>query len=519
MDSYMSLNLLFYFDYITNLFLLIVSLIRMATFLYRKSYIDSDKNQNKFVVLIFLFVISIFIVVIRYNFFIILVGWDCLGVVSYFLVIHYYSDNRDYSGIVTLMTNRLGDVAIIFCLYLSLSFITIDFFIIKREQVMFSLFVFLFSVCGFTKRAQYPFRVWLPLAIAAPTPISALVHSSTLVTAGVYLFIRFEFIFKFSDLFVTLLILLIGLTIVVASLGALFDLDIKKIVAYSTLSQLGLIIISVVIGDEIFSFFHILTHALFKALLFFCSGIFIHRCFDNQDIRCFGYNLKLDILVVVVFFICSLSLAGFPFLRGFYSKDLILEIVYLNNFNLFYVLLLIVNTLITGIYSLRLIYYAMLIAKKNIKLVLSSDWLLISNRMFYLFLGVIFSGRIIYWLLLLKFDLIFLPSLVKLLNFLLVPLFFILFLMFYKDRLKYFVSSYTSYFLSMFFLKNFQGFLVNSLYKNSLLFRFYLEFLNEFILFSNFYNYFKNQRFLINFFKLFMIYFCVLFIIVLIIFF
>lgn len=120
---------------------------------------------------------------------------------------------------------------------------------------------------------------------------------------------------------------------------------------------------------------------------------------------------------------------------------------------------------------------------------------------------------------LLKFDLIFLPSLVKLLNFLLVPLFFILFLMFYKDRLKYFVSSYTSYFLSMFFLKNFQGFLVNSLYKNSLLFRFYLEFLNEFILFSNFYNYFKNQRFLINFFKLFMIYFCVLFIIVLIIFF
>nr|AJV88747.1 NADH dehydrogenase subunit 5 [Euseius nicholsi] len=515
-DFFYEFKLYFYFDYIANLFLLVVSLISMATFLYSKSYMDSDKNRNKFVVLTFLFVMSMFMVVISMNMYIILVGWDCLGVVSYFLVIHYYSDNSDYSGIVTLMTNRLGDVAMIFCLYLFIFYNSMDFFIMNSESdVVVILMIFLF-MCAFTKSAQYPFSVWLPLAMAAPTPISALVHSSTLVTAGVYLFIRFEFMFSFQWFMLDSLLILIGLTMMVASLGALFDLDIKKIVAYSTLSQLGLMMMSVVMGDSYLSFFHILTHALFKALLFFCSGIFIHSCFDNRDIRIVLVMIEINMLVVVVFFICSLSLAGFPFLSGFYSKDLILEYVYLNNFNLFYVLLLIINTLITGIYSFRLIYYAMLMAKTNMKYSMCQDWLLISNSMFYLFLGVLFLEECLSWILLEKFNIMYFNMYIKMLNILLI-LISVIFI--YKwDILTFNLMCLINIFSSMFYLTSFQGYKFNLFLQNSYYLYYYSFYMLESVIFTNISGLFYLVIFMIilykiedfyNMFKL-LFYFCII---------
>lgn len=148
----------FYFDFLSNLFLLIVRLIRITTFFYRKFYIDLDKNKNKFLVLTLTFVLSINIVILSLNFFIILIGWDCLGVISYFLVIHYNSDNRDYSGIVTLITNRIGDISIIFCIYISFSLFRSDIFLLNLDNCFF-LFLLLIRVSGFTKRAQFPFRV------------------------------------------------------------------------------------------------------------------------------------------------------------------------------------------------------------------------------------------------------------------------------------------------------------------------------------------------------------------------
>jgi NADH-ubiquinone oxidoreductase chain 5 len=190
-------------------------------------------------------------------------------------------------------------------------------------------------LAAITKRAQIPFSSWLPAAIAAPTPVSALVHSSTLVTAGVYLLIRFN-------------VLLAG-----TKFGSFLLLF-----ALSTLSQLGLIIRILAIGFPKLAFFHLLTHALFKALLFICAGAIIHNIKDSQDIRYMG-GLVIQIpLTSSCFNLSNLALCGIPYLAGFYSKDLILEIVSLSYLNFFSFILYFFSTGLTVCYSLRLVYYS-----------------------------------------------------------------------------------------------------------------------------------------------------------------
>lgn len=186
----------------------------------------------------------------------------------------------------------------------------------KRRFILVMLIL-----AAITKRAQIPFSAWLPAAIAAPTPVSALVHSSTLVTAGVYLIIRFHHL-----LGANFFLLYVGcLTIFMSGLGANFEIDLKKIIALSTLSQLGVIIFTLSLGLIELAFFHLLSHALFKSLLFLCAGVYIHGAGDCQDIRLLGGVMKSIPVRSLFFGCCSLSLCGFPFLSGFYSKDLILE--------------------------------------------------------------------------------------------------------------------------------------------------------------------------------------------------
>lgn len=180
-------------------------------------------------------------------------------------------------------------------------------------------------LAAITKRAQIPFSAWLPAAMAAPTPVSALVHSSTLVTAGVYLLIRFREALLNSP-HTQLLLLLASLTIFIAGLGANFETDLKKIIALSTLSQLGVIMRILSLGQADLAFFHLLTHALFKALLFMCAGSIIHSVGDYQDIRVIGSLVKFMPIRVIRINLANLALCGAPFLAGFYSKDLILEI-------------------------------------------------------------------------------------------------------------------------------------------------------------------------------------------------
>jgi len=218
------------------------------------------------------------------------------------------------------------------------------------KMILVLLIVILAAI---TKSAQIPFSAWLPAAIAAPTPVSALVHSSTLVTAGVYLLIRFNFIMGINNF-----LFLIGiLTIFISGLGANFEMDLKKIIALSTLRQLGLIIIILGAGLYELSFFHLIAHAMFKSLLFLCAGVFIHSMGDIQDIRLAG-KMNFNLPVRSFYFITSsMALCGFPFLTGFYSKDLILEVYFISNINIIITGLIYLSTMFTLSYSARLIYY------------------------------------------------------------------------------------------------------------------------------------------------------------------
>jgi NADH-ubiquinone oxidoreductase chain 5 len=250
-------------------------------------------------------------------------------------------------------------------------------------------------LAAITKRAQIPLSSWLPAAIAAPTPVSALVHSSTLVTAGVYLLIRFNALITDTSIG-KFLLLISGLTIFIAGLGANFEFDLKKIIALSTLSQLGLIISILAIGFYKLAFFHLLTHALFKALLFICAGVIIHNIKNSQDIRDIG-SLTLHMpLTISCLNVANLALCGFPFLAGFYSKDMVLEMVLISNLNLFSVFLFFFSTGLTVRYSFRLFYYSFVININQSSMnILNDNSLVIFKSMFGLLLFAISGGAML----------------------------------------------------------------------------------------------------------------------------
>ena len=303
------------FDWISLLFISFVLFISSLVIYYRKDYIREDFHINRFIILVLLFVFSIIIIILSPNLIRILLGWDGLGLVSYCLVIYYQNVKSFNAGILTALSNRLGDVALLisiawilnygrwnFLFYLD--FIKLDFYI--------TIILIIVILAAITKSAQIPFSSWLPAAIAAPTPVSALVHSSTLVTAGVYLLIRFRNLI-IGSFIGDFLLLISGLTIFIAGLGANFEFDLKKIIALSTLSQLGLIIRILAIGFYKLAFFHLLTHALFKALLFICAGVIIHNIKNSQDIRDIGRLTIYIPLTISCLNVANLALCGVPF--------------------------------------------------------------------------------------------------------------------------------------------------------------------------------------------------------------
>jgi NADH-ubiquinone oxidoreductase chain 5 len=211
-----------------------------------------------------------------------------------------------------------------------------------------------------TKRAQYPFSSWLPLAMAAPTPVSALVHSSTLVTAGVYLLIRFFPVIAAHTQVISIMVLTRRLTIVLAGLAAFVEIDFKKIIAYSTLSQLGVIIFALGLGSPSLAFFHLLSHAIFKALMFICAGTFIFYHAHAQDLRIMGNMADCLPITQLGFIISNLALCGFPFLSGFYSKDPVYELRVNGASNFVATFFIVFGLLMTAIYSIRSILFSQL---------------------------------------------------------------------------------------------------------------------------------------------------------------
>lgn len=258
--------------------------------------------------------------------------------------------------------------------------------------------IFYVVLAAMTKRAQIPFSAWLPAAMAAPTPVSALVHSSTLVTAGVYLLIRFSPRLSGRTAQGVLLVLA-SLTMFIAGLGANFETDLKKIIALSTLRQLGVIITILSLGWSELAFFHLLAHALFKALLFISAGSIIHRVGDYQDIRVIGRLVSYIPLRVIMINLANLALCGTPFLAGFYSKDLILEIAFINELNVVCFWLLVLSTGLTVCYTFRLVFYR-ISGDYNLRsgAIVRDEDVVITYPMIVLGAGAVGGGCLLSWL-------------------------------------------------------------------------------------------------------------------------
>nr|YP_009351632.1 NADH dehydrogenase subunit 5 [Cephalotermes rectangularis]AQP30173.1 NADH dehydrogenase subunit 5 [Cephalotermes rectangularis] len=355
-----SVIMTFLFDWMSLLFMGFVFIISSLVILYSDDYMFGDLNIVRFIMLVLMFVVSMMFLIISPNVISILLGWDGLGLVSYLLVIYYQNVSSYGAGMLTVLSNRIGDVALLMVIawminFGSWSFIYyLEFLSGSIEMELISVLVVLAAM---TKSAQIPFSSWLPAAMAAPTPVSALVHSSTLVTAGVYLLIRFSP--SFSYWLNVVLLLVSGLTMFMAGLGANFEFDLKSIIALSTLSQLGLMIMTISIGLSGLAFFHLLTHALFKALLFMCAGGVIHSMGDSQDIRFMGGLSLYMPFTSSSLMVSNFALCGMPFLAGFYSKDFILEMFSMSYVNMFGFLLLFVSTGLTVCYSFRLFYFVL----------------------------------------------------------------------------------------------------------------------------------------------------------------
>lgn len=342
----------------------IVCLISGCVIMFSSSYISHDPFLKRFTWLVILFVLSINLLVFIPRLPALLLGWDGLGIVSFALVIYYQNTKSLAAGILTVLANRIGDVIIL--ISIGLLVLQGHWLINLMRNFHLSAWIgFTITVAAITKRAQIPFSSWLPAAIAAPTPVSALVHSSTLVTAGVFLLIRFFPFLDTCEFFKPFILFISVLTLLMAGLGANYENDLKKVIALSTLSQLGVIMISLGMGIPILALFHLYTHALFKALLFLCAGIIIHNSANTQDIRAIGIIFSQAPLTVACMNIANLSLCGAPFLRGFYSKDLILELSLFAPTSALIVFLIFVATGITAAYSLRLSFCSLWRTAKN----------------------------------------------------------------------------------------------------------------------------------------------------------
>nr|YP_010265179.1 NADH dehydrogenase subunit 5 [Cleistostoma dilatatum]UIP56972.1 NADH dehydrogenase subunit 5 [Cleistostoma dilatatum] len=388
------------FDWISMLFLSFVMLISSSVMYYSGSYMISDKNFNRFMYLVLAFVLSMALMVLSPNLISILLGWDGLGLVSYALVIFYQNEKSANAGMLTVLSNRVGDVAILIAIGLmanlgSWNFVIYSYYILDENWLVLK---FLVMLAAMTKSAQIPFSAWLPAAMAAPTPVSALVHSSTLVTAGVYLMIRFSSALEGSSV-QSVLLIISCLTMFMAGLGANFEYDLKKIIALSTLSQLGVMLSILALGYPDLSFFHLLSHALFKALLFMCAGVVIHSVSGYQDIRYMGSLVKFMPLTVSYMTVSNMALCGFPFLAGFYSKDMILEVAFMSWVNFVALILYIMATGLTVSYTMRLIYYSLsgdynLSSLSNVE-----EDKVMSNSMTFLGVSAIGMGAALSWLL------------------------------------------------------------------------------------------------------------------------
>lgn len=387
-------------DVIRLTFIMTVLVIRSRVYRFRRYYIEREKHFRRFHLILFVFILRMAFLILSPNLIRLLLGWDGLGLRSFLLVVYYRRKKSFGAGFITALSNRVGDAFILISIALLAQTSRLNLREIRNlNWDFYSYQVILLVLAFFTKRAQIPFRAWLPAAIAAPTPVSALVHSSTLVTAGVYVLIRFN---SLSEMWVwaSKAILVVGsLTMFMARLRAFFERDIKKIVALSTLSQLGVIIVRIGIQEHYLRFFHLLAHAFFKALLFIASGVFIHNSNNYQDLRFMGRKTLSLPLSSSMALISSGRLCGLPFISAFYSKESVLELLIVSEqFYIMYIIFLL-GVGMTLFYRIRFVYFRLSLYSSHLPVSTYTE-----NRNYLIISYVILSplavggGRLIAWL-------------------------------------------------------------------------------------------------------------------------
>nr|AND96584.1 NADH deshydrogenase subunit 5 [Oniticellus egregius] len=440
-------------DWMSLMFMSFVLFISSMVIYYSHEYMDGDLYINRFILLVCMFVLSMMLLIISPNLISILLGWDGLGLVSYCLVIYYQNIKSYNAGMITALSNRIGDVFLLLSIALFMNFGSfnyyyyVDFMNVNNNIYLIGVFI---MIAAMTKSAQIPFSSWLPAAMAAPTPVSSLVHSSTLVTAGVYLLIRFNMMLSYNSFL--FLLFMSSMTMFMAGMCANFEYDLKKIIALSTLSQLGLMMSILSLGEFNLAFFHLLTHALFKALLFMCAGCMIHNLSNCQDIRFMGNLINFMPLTCSFFIISNMALCGLPFLSGFYSKDLILEIVSMNYLNMYIYIIFFISTGLTVSYTFRLIYYVIIGDYNHYSMNLISD-----NNNLYMLKGmsgliffVVMGGSMLMWVMFPVPYFICLPKIMKMMTLIVIMIGMILGYEFSKLSLSFKLMSLNNMNISLF---------------------------------------------------------------------
>ena len=396
------------FDSITSIMLIVITSVSALVHIYSIGYMSGDPHIPRFMSYLSLFTFLMIVLVTSDNFVQLFVGWEGVGLCSYLLINFWLTRIKaNKAAMKAMIINRVGDIGLVLAMikifeefgvlefsaiYSIMSLSTSNLYVNKESVTIIGLLIFLGAV---GKSAQLGLHTWLPDAMEGPTPVSALIHAATMVTAGVFLIIRSGPIFEGSPLVLTVVTILGALTAFFAATTGVVQNDLKKVIAYSTCSQLGYMVMVCGLSNYSISLFHLMNHAFFKALLFLSAGSVIHAVRDEQDMRKMGGLIKWVPLTYAMTLIGSLSLMGFPYLTGFYSKDLILELTYEKYYIVFAYWLGSFSALLTAFYSIRLIYLTFITntnSKKEIYIGAHEPSFNILFPLLLLALGSIFVG-------------------------------------------------------------------------------------------------------------------------------